>query len=68
MGTLNESKPPPRPGATADAEAAALNAQALEAGTTDQPSVVELLDEAENGSADAKKPPQAGLKNYFVSC
>lgn len=60
--------PPPPPAATAGAETAALNAQVLKAGNTENNRVVELTDETTDDAGKTKKPSQAGLGNYFVSC
>ena len=68
MSTSDEVKLPPPPAATAGAETAALNAQILKAGNAEDDRVVELKEEPTNDAAKAKDIPQAGLKNYFVSC
>lgn len=67
MNSNDDGKPLPPPAATADAESTALNAQILTAGTTNKDAVVEVIQGTQNGVAEKKKPPQAGLKNYFVS-
>ena len=66
MSAVDNAKPV-LPRATAEAETAALNAQILKTGTTQKDNIVELNQGTDDGVAETKKAPEAGLKNYFVS-
>ncbi|KAJ4364631.1 ABC-type transporter tr06 [Neocucurbitaria cava] len=57
--------PPPPPAATAGAETAALNAQVLTAGNTENDRVADLTEQMTDDAGKTKKPSQAGLGNYF---
>lgn len=63
--TNTGSKLPPPPGATANAEAVALQAQVLDYGTLKDTSG-ENIDTKEDAIEAPKKPPRAGFANYFV--
>lgn len=67
MSVPHESKPPPLPATTAEGESAALDAQILKAGNTMGDIVIETAQDPKDDAAKAKKVPEAGLANYFVS-
>jgi hypothetical protein len=67
MDTINRSKHPQPPAATAGVETAAMQAQVLEAGTKQKDVFAEKIEQSEDGTATDKKPSENGLKNYFVT-
>ena len=60
-------QPPPRPTIDAEVESAAIAAQVLETGSDEKNGVIEHAEQDESTSSQAKKVPEAGMKNYFVS-
>jgi hypothetical protein len=66
MDSMNGSKLPQPPAATAEAETAASQAQAIKAVNMDKDAVTETSDPDGNDLSTPKKTPEGGMKNYFV--
>jgi hypothetical protein len=66
MDSMNGSRPPQPPAATAEAETAALQAQVVEVEKTDKDIVVESSNPNHGGTSTSEKTPENGMKNYFV--
>ena len=64
--SVTDNRSPPRPTTNAEAESAALATQVLETGTNEKNGVAEATGQDGKTSTQAKKVPQAGMKNYFV--
>jgi hypothetical protein len=66
MDTISDTKPPPRPAATVDAETVAMQAQVLEVGAIEKGMAKDTVEGDEKNAKDKKGAPDNGLKNYFV--
>jgi hypothetical protein len=66
MGFMTGSKLRQPPAATAEAETAAFQAQAIEMVNMDKDIVTETFDTDDYGASKSKKAPEGGMKNYFV--
>jgi hypothetical protein len=64
---VSDSRLPPRPTTNAEAENAALATQVLETGLDEKKDVASATEQDGETATKAKKAPQAGMKNYFVS-
>jgi len=67
MDATTDGRLPSRPATGAGIENAAVTAQVVEAGIQEKDGVVEAIARDKDVSVKAKKVPQAGMKNYFVS-
>lgn len=64
---VTDGQPPPQPAVDAGVESTAIATQVLETGPDEKHSVIEDAGQGQSASSKAKKVPQAGMKNYFVS-
>jgi len=64
---VSDGQPPPQPTVDAGVESTAIATQVLETGPDEKHSIIEDAEQDGSTSSKAKKVPQAGMKNYFVS-
>jgi len=64
---VTDGQSPPQPTVDAGVESTAIATQVLETGPDEKHSVIEDAGHDGIASSKAKKVPQAGMKNYFVS-
>ncbi|KAI4649230.1 ABC-type transporter tr06 [Alternaria ventricosa] len=62
---VTDGQSPPRPTIDVEVESAAIAAQVLETGSDEKNGVIEHAEQDESISSQAKKVPEAGMKNYF---